>query len=168
MKKTPKQFVTSLLLIGIVSCTSADTERYDLVGDFPIPKNAYDVKKLKLGICNTEELFFRVAEPYPSERVLEIYRKTLQTTDWVKCTSSADKWGFHIDGSSGKDLYVHRFIEHWVDRNDKKLLILSATYYSHTEDPKHPDNETQNIAVWIQRVGDLKSELRRLSVDCEN
>jgi len=159
--------VALLLLTGTVMSCSSDTGQYDLIDDFPIPKDAHEVKKLNLGTKNTQQLFFEINEPYPSARVLDMYRKYLGGNGWKQCTSQVQGWTSHEDASSEPHLLVHKLTDYWVNQKGGQLLILSAMYYSNDLTKNTPDNEKQRVVVWVQRVSDLKDELSRLRVICK-
>jgi len=163
--KLLKAFLLYGLLITAVSCSS-DTEKYDLIGNFPVPEGAYDVKKLTFGTSNTQQLFFRIKERYPSTRITEIYRSFLQDHGWTRCPGSKNGWSSHEDRTSDPYLLVHQLIEYWVYPDDNKLLILKAMYYSKELDKEKPDNDEQHIIVWVQHTRNLEKELSELRVDC--
>lgn len=149
-----------------LSCSS-DANQHDLVDGFPVPEGAQEVKKLNLGTKNTQQLFFQVNEPYPSTRVIDMYRDHLNENGWKQCTAQAQGWTSHEDLSSDQHLLVHKLADYWVDQGGSKLLILSAMYYSTDLTKKNPDNDEQRVIVWVQRVSDLNEELSRLQVTCK-
>lgn len=153
------------LLITTIGC-SVGAENYDLIDEFSVPESAYNVKKLTLGNSGAQQLFFQIREAYPSARVLDSYRDFLRSHGWMQCSGANKKWSSHEDKSSNPYLLVHKLSEHWVKRDDRKLLILSAMYYSKTLASERPDNDEQRLIVWMQRVANLEKELSGLGVKC--
>jgi len=160
-----KALLLSGLFMTAVSC-SAGAEKYDLIGEFPVPDGASDVKRLVLGASAAQQLFFQIREPYPSTRVLGVYRDFLRAHGWIQCADANKDWASHEDRSSKPYLLVHEISEHWAKRDDRKLLILSTKYYSKNLSNDRPDSDEQRVIVWVQRVADLERELSELGVDC--
>lgn len=169
MRRLINQLI-ALLVLGLlvlqVGCVDT-ANNYDLIGEFPVPENAQQVKKITLGSKNTQQLFFIITEKYPSVSVLEGYRDYLKKDGWIKCARAQEGWAFHEDLSGGRHHLVHQLTDYWISDNDKKLLILGAKYYSKERSKDYPDNDEQRIIVWVQRTSDLQPELERLELNCK-
>lgn len=166
---TIKQNLTIFLLCFLsafqLGCL-ARTSNYELIDNFPIPEEAYNVKKLEFD-KNTHQLFFQVTESYPSIKLIERYRDFLSKESWTSCTDSNEGWSSYEDLSDGNHLLVHNFYEHWIDKGNSKLLILGAIYYSHDLSKCQPDNKEQRLIIWVHRTTDLKSALSTLGIICD-
>lgn len=162
-----KVYLLSVLLLVVAGCDSSNDGRYDLIDHFSVPAEAYDVKKLKLGYGDsTQQIFFRVKESYPSLRVVNQYEEHLRKSGWAQCTGARKDWDSFEDASSVEPIHVHRVLQHWVNRKERLLLLLSATYTSKVDATKQPDNDVQNVVVWVQKTGNLQHEVDRLGIKC--
>lgn len=163
-----KKVVLLLFLFASAGCEAIGSD-YELLDGLPVPSDAYDVKKLRLGQAgNTEQLFFRVHDEYPSTEIVGTYTGYLATNDWMKCDDSNSDWTSFIDKSSKSDepISVHQFTEYWANYEEQLLLILSIAYYSRKESMATPDNDEQNVVIWVQRSSDVRADISRLSVTC--
>lgn len=171
MQNKLRLFCRMLVFVGMLMIETGcapSADDYDLIVQFSVPEGAHDVKKLKLGTENTQQLYFWIREEYPSAAVLERYRNYLRNDDWNKCRNAKEGWSSYEDLSGGIHYIVHQMTEHWINGSDGKLLILSARYYSKDRSKNRPDNDEQQIIVWVQQTDDLKSELERLELNCNS
>lgn len=155
--------VGALFFIG---CNTTTTNQ-GLVGIFDIPEKAYDVRKLNIGTKDNQQLFFRIVRPYPSTELLAKYGQTLDQAAWTRCFGKLESWDVHEDRSSTDQLLVHQIANYWIMRKEKKLAIISITYYSKMLiDRRKPDNDVQNVNVLMQQGLNLQREIDALSLKC--
>lgn len=168
------QLIKSYLVISIIGmalamqgCSSnADTD--SILESVPLPPDAYDVRTVELGRQAARQLFFRVDRKYPSKEPLTKIGGYLEKSGWISC-SNHPRWDAYEDRSSNDALLVYEYTRYWLSPSHNSYMITSGRYYSQTGFEKKgvPDNNTQNIIIWISRDSNPEKALKNLGVSCE-
>lgn len=155
-----------ILSLFILGCNSKTTF-FELLEDIRVPEDAYDIRKVNLNEI-TQQLFFRIDMSFPDMSVLNQYDNYLTENDWLKCTGYENGWKTFYDSTTtrAEPILVHQILEYWINRKNSFLLTLSVTYYSNELNIEVPDNNQQNVVIWMQESSNLSEDLVRLSISC--
>ena len=158
---------TITLLLCNYGCGTGNSS-FDLIDEFSIPQNAKNLKKLNLGSSDVQQLYYELTNDYPSNSQLVIYKEYLNQKGWISCIGPNQDWWSYEDRSGKNTLFVHQNTSYWITTDRKKMLLLSATYYSEKLVNGNPDNNTQRIILLVEKTDNLESQLKNLRVSCSS
>jgi hypothetical protein len=151
----------SVLVLGLNAVPSVAADGVAL----PLPPKAKEVKHIKVdgGWLQTS---YVVEEKYPDASVAQFYTSNIKTP-WSRCFVGIPRWESFGDVSNGNNRFVHQRLMHWINRNEKKLLIVAMHYYSlGTETRSEPDTSSQYVTVAEYSEQDIEKAAELLKLKC--
>ncbi len=133
----------------------------------PVHPEAREVREVTFEGNFGHQVYYFVDRPYPYDGVIEHYAKSVPN-DWVGCKGGFDAWDGYGDVANGNDLYIHTRGKDWVHFPKGRLLKICVRYQSEGHAyRKIPDNSRQDVFVVEYREDNIKEQIKRLSLNCE-
>jgi hypothetical protein len=96
------------------------------------------------------ETYFNMAVRYPANPALEHYTRSIGTP-WARC-EFIPRWQRYLDGTVTPNRTVHEQAYAWVNRDSRRMLMVSSRYYSSKDCVADPENDDQHVVV-IEYLG---------------
>jgi len=161
--KMIRNLISALVLCVAVTVLGCEkTEGVPL----PLPAKAKEVKHFPFEGGGAIQTNYLVDVAYPDLSVGQFYFENVKTP-WIKCFEQIPTWDSFGDSSNGKNRFVHQVLMHWINREEKKLLLVTLHYYSSgTEYRKTPENAVQYVSV-VQYEQDPEEAIKWLKLKCK-
>ena len=160
-----------LVVVAQVLFACEKSQSYSLVDKIPIPDNAVSVKKSYIfGSKLHQQISYKVNARYPDDTYLIDQERYLNNNKWLRCSSNSDSWGSYIDSTKAEEILVFERLRHWVNYENKQLLIISANYVSSDFISDKPDADDMSILVYVEQFDSydlLVANLDEIGI-CEN
>jgi len=158
-----KLAAASVLVALAVSCSDPGANWTT----FPEYPAAGAAKTLVLGSGAGFQRYFTLKEPYPFRGAVEHYESVIREP-WMPCRPAGD-WNGYADISGEEPVYIHRLVRHWANFDEKRLLLLSASYQSPgTTFCEVPENDEQLVVLVEYKDPNLARTLDEMQLECRN
>jgi hypothetical protein len=159
-RRTIALVFASLFVLGATPCFAAEGVA------LPLPPQAKEVRNM-----NPEGAWLQtsyvVEAKYPDAFVAQFYLSNVKAP-WSQCFAEIPKWDSFGDVSNGNNRYVHQILMHWINRKERKLLLVAMRYYSTGSETRcEPENSSQYVAVAEYPEQDIEQAIELLKLKCE-
>jgi len=155
-------WTTVTVSVFALALTIASSSAADGVA-LPLPNNAKDVWHTGGDWLQTSYI---VEAKYPDVSVAQFYISNVKTP-WVRCFVGIKKWESFSDVSNNNNRFVHQRLMHWINRKERKMLMVAMHYYSPgTKTRSEPDNSTQYVTVAEYQEEDIEQSVELLKLKC--
>jgi hypothetical protein len=129
-----------------------------------VPESATQVQQLDFLQGRAHQTDFRLKARYPDTRALDHYLKTIGAP-WVRC-DWVPEWQSFLDGTATPVRTVHQQMHMWVNREERRTLMLSMRYHSPSDCAPDPLNDDQQV-VLVEYLGvDVDDTIQQLKLTC--
>jgi hypothetical protein len=140
----------------------------------PFPDHAYEVERYLLKKESANQLNFKMDVPYPNFEIITFYLKTYIEKGWSAC-EGGKAWVTYLKriNDSNKNISVRQRMRYMVNKNEKKLLMVSLHYYGEPADGKDKkikwDHDVQHATVVLYNlnVGTFDETVSTLELECK-
>ena len=161
MNRTTIYALFTISLIANISLGLA-TESIDL----PLPPGAKEIKHLKPEGAWLQTNYVIEAK-YPDNSVAEFYLSNIKAP-WSQCFIGIPEWQSLEDISNSNNRFVYQRLMYWINRKERKLLVVGMFYYSPGHESNHdPDNKTQRVVVAEYPTQDIDQITELMKLKCE-
>lgn len=157
-------FAFTIVFIVIAAQGASETDG----APFPLPNKAKEVWHHQFGGGDARQTSYIVDASYPDSSVGQFYLEKVKSP-WVRCFEAIPKWDSFGDSSKGKARFVHQILMHWINRREKKSLLVALHYYSPgTSYREYPENTTQYVTVVEYAGQDPEETVKWLNLKCQS
>ena len=156
--------IRTIITVSVLALALTIASSYAADGvALPLPANAKEVWHTDGDWLQTS---YVIEAKYPDDSVAQFYISNVKTP-WVRCFVGIKKWESFGDVSNNNNRFVHQRLMHWINRKEKKLLMVAMHYYSPgTETRCEPDNSSQYVTVAEYPGQDIGKTIEFLKLKC--
>jgi hypothetical protein len=129
-----------------------------------VPEGAIEPRYFRFALGRAHQTSFTLREQYPNNSALEHYAKALPEP-WVRC-DWVPEWASFLDATVTPIRTVHQQLHVWINREARRSLMLSMSYYSPSDCAPEPLNDEQVVIVLEHTGVSVDTEIRRLDLKC--
>ena len=135
---------TPLCTIAIAAALAA-CEAADKPTELSVPQDAIGVQQFSFAQGRALQTNFTLKATYPDNRVLLYYMNAMPAS-WVRCDWAPD-WQSFLDSRITPVHTIHQQLHVWLNRDARRMLLLSMKYNSPTDCAPRPLNDEQHVVV---------------------
>lgn len=132
----------------------------------PLPPGAVSVERFPLAIAaGGFQTQFVLKVAYPATPALDFYRSHFGSA-WTRCEWSGPDWQRFSAMHEQQLANVHQQLYMWVNREERRTIMLSMRYYSAQVSDRVPDNDEQHIMLVENLAADVDATIQALNLKC--
>jgi len=130
----------------------------------PVPEAAIEPEQITFALGRAHQTIFTLRAAYPNNTALEHYTKALPEP-WIRC-DYAPEWDSFLDATVKPTRTIHQQMHIWVNREERRSLLLAMRYYSPSDCAPKPLNDEQEVIVLEHTGVDIDEEIRTFKLKC--
>ena len=148
-------------LLSLLGCVSEISEW----SDFQTYQAAENMQEQSILNGSARQISFSVDTSYPNRDVVNFYRANIKLP-WKPC-SRQENWQSFGDISGKEPLFIHQILQHWINKDKSRLLLLAVKYQSKgSEHRKLPDSTEQQVYLVEYKEPELERAIKELGLSC--